>query len=436
MGNLTADKADSTIIACATPMAPSAISVIRISGEKATELLEALTGLKKPAPAAMRKCILDTGELKDSIMAAAFYSPRSYTGEDCVELYTHGSPAVVKSVIKFCIDAGARLAEGGEFTRRAYLNGKLDLTQAEGINDLINAETALQANAAFSAAEGALFARIEGLGSRIVSIAACIQAGLDYPEEGVVVPEGRDLKRELSGILSELNELTDSYSSGRRIGEGVKVVLRGNVNAGKSSLFNAILGYSRAIVDESEGTTRDSIDAAMDLHGMKFVFFDTAGFRKTDNVVENKGISRTKKLEEEADIIIDVCGGDDEVACDASVIRVRPRADLGVKARIGEISVSSTTGEGIEVLKEEIYSRAAKNGMIPKSDAITNYRHYSALMGCKDALTALEEEYDFVTEDIKTLRLRDALDALYKITGLIGSEEILDEIFKSFCVGK
>ncbi len=437
MRDLPDDNEESTIVACATPIAPSAISVIRISGAAAGTLLKQMTGLDHPPHGVMKKCTLCTGELKDSVMAAMFYSPKSYTGEDSAELYTHGSPIVVKSVIKFCLSHGARLAEGGEFTRRAYLNGKLDLSGAEGVNDIIHAETVGQVNAAYSVAEGNLYKKCKAISDKITAVAAALTAGLDYPEEGVELGEERNLKNEINAVEKELTVLTDSYDVGRKIGEGIRVVLTGKVNAGKSSLFNALLGSDRAIVDESEGTTRDSIDAVMEYCGAKYLLTDTAGLRMTDDGVENKGIDRAKKLVAEADIVIEVLGKDDKSATTlGETIKVRPRADEGITPEDGELSVSSKTGAGIDALKEEIRKRVDEKGLIPKSDVIVNYRHYAALKNCLSAIEELAKDYDFVTEDIKTVHLRDALDELGKITGLIGSEEVLDEVFASFCVGK
>lgn len=438
MRALTSDIAESTIVACATPIAPSAIAVIRLSGEKAVEILRKLTGIEKIPHAYIKRAVLDTGELKDSVMAAVFYAPRSYTGEDCVELYTHGSPAIIRNTIEFCVKNGARLAEGGEFTRRAYLNGKMDLSSAEGINDIIHSETAAQVNAAYSIAEGFLYRQCKDLSDRIVAVAAAIQAGLDYPDE-VASPEERDYKAEINAVCDDLIRLRESYNVGKKLGEGITVALVGRVNAGKSSLFNALLNDDRAIVDESEGTTRDVIDAFMEYRGMKFVLLDTAGFRETSDKVENKGIDRSKKLIGDADIIIEVLGEGDErsnISSDGERIAVRTRADLGVKPKGDEISVSSVSGYGIDKLKEKLYKVAAKRGIVPRSDVVTNLRHFTALGNCLDSLTELLKNYDTITDDVITIHLRDALDALSLITGLVGSDEILDEIFSSFCVGK
>lgn len=426
-----------TIAACSTPVSPSAIAIIRISGDDAEKIYNKIfRPYKEQTYGYMRAGKISVGNIKDTAMGVVFDGENSFTGETTAELYIHGSVALVDETLRECFRLGARQAERGEFTRRAFLNGKIDLTAAEGINNLINSVTVEQAEAAAASAEGGLFKRIAALQKEVLTQAAAVEAALDYPDE-VMDENGRDkIKDGFVKIKSELEKIKSESENGRILKEGVKVVLAGEVNVGKSSLINALCGKERAIVSAEAGTTRDYIEEDYIYNGRRFTVTDTAGLRTSDNAAENVGIEKARELIKNADVVVYVSDREDGFinydVSDKRVILVRNKSDMDGSDSRGAIKVSAKTGEGIDELKRAIYSK--------KSFSVNE----AVMMGARqyDAVIKAIEITDFALNnvnaetDLMATELKDVYDYLGRITGEIGSDEIIDAVFRDFCVGK
>lgn len=417
----------STIVASSTPVG-GAIAIIRLSGDESKKLIEKLCNKRLNEPRKSYYVVADTGTIKDKCVAVWYENGKSYTGEESAELYCHGSKVIVDEIIKFFISNGASLAERGEFTMRAYENKKIDLTEAEGILDLINSETIEQAVSAYKNADGELKKQIEALQNELKKTIAAVEVAIDYPEENIEEATINSAKKTLKILIDEIDELINSYDDGRKIKNGIKVVLSGKPNVGKSSLFNAILGYKRAIVNEAEGTTRDVIESEYTYKGRKFVLCDTAGIRTALSAPEAEGIKLAKNVLSEADIIIGVGTADDEYNQSEKTLVVTNKCEI--KRGVG-LNVSAKTGENIETLKQIIFD---KTDFEPKGLKINNLRQYQALKEAYENLIRAQKSNN--TADCFASDLTCAFDALGKVTGVIGSDEIIAEIFSAFCVGK
>ncbi len=413
------------ITAASTPYG-GAIAVIRLSGRGSKQLLRKLCNKDFKEPRRAYYTTADTGTIKDKCVVIFYEEGKSYTGEESGEVYCHGSAVIAREITEFFIRNGARAAEGGEFTMRAYLNKKLDLTEAEGVLDLINAETVEQARDAFEKADGKLCKKIRDIQKKLADVIAKTEVSIDYPEEDIESFVLKNIKNDVNKIKREIEETADGYSDGRKIKEGIKVVIFGKPNVGKSSLFNALMEEDRAIVNEREGTTRDVIDGEYVYKGRKFVLYDTAGIRNTDDGIESEGIKRAFKVIDGADVRVFVKeAGDDEKKADCIV--VTNKCDI----KRGEgINVSAVKKEGINILKEEIYRRTD----FVKKGITVNLRQYSALIKAKECLKRAIDCN--LTMDCVAADLTEAYDELGRITSVIGSDEIIDKIFSSFCVGK
>ena len=459
-----------TIIAIATAAGPGAIGIIRISGPDSIKgVKRAFTGFKgSPKPNTMYYGTLTAGEYKDKCMAAYFKAPHSYTGEDGVEIYCHGSYALMQGIVLYFMEKeGFVQAEGGDFTARAFKNGKLDLTEAEGVYDIINAETESEIRGAYSLLSGKLKSRIEDIQKAVISARADTEAALDYPEEDVEEQTSKTLEKSLRKIKSDLDELIKSYRTGRLMRDGVKVALIGRPNAGKSSLMNALLGYERAIVTEEKGTTRDTLTESYVYKGINFMVTDTAGLREAESLPEKMGISRAYAALDECDEAVFVAekGMDDLLitsmyekllAEGKKVFLAENKSDLTfdgdsapVKKETGEaeavaaaakavkngaISVSAKTGEGIDNLKEALYKAC---GLVSTKGAqLNNARQYGAALNAKTAIDRALENVGSVPTELISADLNEAYAALGRITGITGSDAVAEEIFKKFCVGK
>lgn len=416
-----------TIVAAATPTG-GAIALIRISGEKTFELINKLCVKRIEKPRFAYYTAIDTGEVKDKSIVIRYEKDSSYTGEESAEIYCHGSKVIVREIIKFFVNNGATVAERGEFTLRAYENKRLDLTEAEGVLDLINSETVEQAVNAYKNADGELKKQITELQNKLKSIIAAVEVVIDYPEENIEEETINSSKAKVKEIACEIKKLIDSFNDGRKIKDGVKVVITGKPNVGKSSLFNALIGYKRAIVNETEGTTRDFIESEYLYKGRKFVLVDTAGIRSAQSEAEKEGIELAKRELTSADIVVGVgiCG--DEYQGQENVIAVTNKCD---KQKGANFSVSALTGQGIQELKEEIYKRTDFEVTGLK---INNLRQYEALVKTNESLYRAID--NTLTADCFAADLNEAFDSLGTVTGVIGSDEIIAEIFSAFCVGK
>ncbi len=440
-----------TIFALSSGPGPAGIAVFRVSGPEAGAALLALAGGRGLPTARVAAHMTlrdpdDSGALDDGIVIW-FPGPDSYSGEDLVELHVHGGPAIITAMLRVLgARPGLRLAEPGEFTRRAFLAGKMDLTEAEGIADLIAAETEAQRRQAIRQAEGDLGRLYEGWRQKLVGAMAHYEAYIDFPDEELPEEVATQITHEISWLVDSISQHIDDSHRGERLRQGLDVAIVGPPNAGKSSLLNRLARRDAAIVSERAGTTRDVIDVAMDLGGYPVVLADTAGLREAIDSIEEEGVRRAKRRAEAADLRILVVDGQDEAGfrdaadlMDDSTILVLNKADLG-PAKItpegqglGVYGISVQTGEGIDAFLEGLEAIVRDRIGLAGQPALTRARHREALEGCLEALRrALEAPLpELAAED-----LRLATRALGRITGQVDVEDLLDIIFRDFCIGK
>lgn len=435
---------DDTIAALSTAPGEGAIAVVRISGPATRSVLEAVFDGRSPSLDPRRMAFgafVGSAGIVDRGLAVFFPSPSSYTGEDLAELHCHGGIHVSASVLEIVLEAGTRLAEPGEFTTRAFLNGKLDLTQAEAVMDVIRARTQLALRAAREQLEGRLGSEADKLREEILGIVAHVEAWIDFPEEDVHPASGAELVARIRGCHSQMEALLATARTGRILREGYRVVLWGAPNAGKSSLLNRLLGYDRAIVDAAPGTTRDTIEEPVSLGGIPCRITDTAGLRDADGTVERLGIERARRAIADADLAIHVVDSstwrgplpeDPLVAwnkCDLPPARPTPLPP-------NVVAVSCLTGEGMDDLVASIL-RQAGMADAPPSLAAINARHQACLVRASRALQeALSELESGRSAELAAPCLREALDAVGELAGAANTEEILGTIFSNFCIGK
>ena len=422
-----------TIFALSSGRPPAAISVIRISGPRAHDAGRAIAGeLPAARTAAVRELRhAETADLLDEAIVLRFDCPNSSTGEDVVEFQCHGGRAVVDAVLRALEFFGLRLAEPGEFTRRAFANGRIDLTEAEGLADLVEAETESQRKAALALAEGGLRKQIEQWRTQLLGLSARAERAIDYAEED---EEGGDagLARDCGALAEELGMWLDRPRV-EPLKDGVRVVVAGPPNAGKSSLINAIAGQERAIVTDLPGTTRDHIEVPLAIAGMPILLTDTAGLRETDDKVEAIGVARATALAGAADVLVWL-GEPGQAPGHPRLIRVHPKADLPERRRrpAGSVAVSSVTGEGLTKLLARIGELAQT--LLPAEDAIAlNRRQAKHVADAAEALGFVARAGDPVLAAEELRRARGAFD---RLTGRAGVEDVLDALFSRFCLGK
>ncbi|MBN8818983.1 MAG: tRNA uridine-5-carboxymethylaminomethyl(34) synthesis GTPase MnmE [Sphingomonas sp.] len=430
----------STIFALSSGQPPAAIAVMRLSGPMALAAARAITtrDLPEPRKAALRRFVdPDGGDIIDEGLLITFPGPHTETGEDMVELHCHGSRAVVRGIEAVLGRLpGLRLAQPGEFTRRAFLNGKMDLAAIEGLGDLLAAETALQRRAAMAMMGGALSRRIEGWTSALRRLAALVEAQLDFSDEGDV--EGslytNGLGAPCRAIATEMAaEL--AKPSADRLKDGVHVAIGGPPNAGKSSLFNALIGRDAAIVSPIAGTTRDVIEASVALNGIPFVLSDSAGLREASDAIERIGVDRAEALLAGADIVLWLGASEERPQGEAPVIQIRAKADLAgqpTDAAGESLSVSTVSGAGLDALVERLCETA--RALLPMPGDYALSQRQRAVMA--RAAEALREAADLSDDILIGECLRVALTALDELTGRATTEAVLDELFSGFCIGK
>ncbi|RUM59745.1 MAG: tRNA uridine-5-carboxymethylaminomethyl(34) synthesis GTPase MnmE [Persephonella sp.] len=456
------DYKKDTIVANATPLIPSAVGIIRISGEDALDIGKKIFSLPKnkdikPRYAHFGKILDSEGNIIDEGLLIYFKAPNSFTGEDVVEIYPHGSVPVIKRIISECIKLGCRFADRGEFTKRAFLNGKIDLTQAEAIAELINAKTEKASRLAVNILEGRLSKKINSLKNSLLELLSYIEAELNFPEDVEPISDSL-IKEKLEDVLKGIDELLKTYKKGELIREGIKLAIVGRPNVGKSSLFNALVGYERAIVSEYEGTTRDFIEEMVSIKGIPVKLLDTAGIRDTQNKVEKIGIEKAKEKIREADIVLFVFDASKGITeedlkiyneiKDKNPIIVGNKIDLikdNKKLDILKekyyfkniIFVSSKTDLNLNLLEEEIFKRL---GLLEERDeeVYINLRHYNLLKKSKEKIEEILENLEEVLsfKELLILDLREAQNYLEEIIGVITTEDILGNIFQNFCIGK
>jgi tRNA modification GTPase len=490
-----------TIVAIATPPGRGGIGVVRISGPEARAVAEALIAhaapltprhatftmvrlepmvrreptvrLKPDATYEIDSARADTpstavvsrfsrtvmaqtnamAQTIDHVVVTYFPGPHSYTGEDVVELSAHGSPVVLRAIVAAAAAAGARLAEPGEFTLRAFLNGRIDLPQAEAVADLVDAATPLQARAAFDQLQGTLTKTIAQIDASLFDLIARLEASVDFPDEGYHFIDRSALVAAIDELREAIDKLLADGQRGRLVREGFHAVIIGKPNVGKSSVFNALAGAPRAIVTDVPGTTRDLVTEVIDLDGLRATLVDTAGLRATSDVVEAEGVARTRQAQTVADVVIAVLdrsrpldAEDRAIATQAAECKgviVANKADLPAAWRAGEvvgaIDVSALTGAGLDTLRARI-ATALDIDLLPERPAITNIRHIGLMQQARDALlrarAAACADREALPEEFVLADLQDARSAFEQVTGSRTSEDVLAHIFSRFCIGK
>ena len=447
---------EDTIVAIATPSGTGAISIIRISGPDSIEVVNSVFDGKKSLQEASSHTI-HYGKIADifknpidDVLVSIFRAPNSYTGEDSVEISTHGSPLISKKIIETLVEKGLRLAEPGEFTRRAYLYNKIDLTQAEAVLDVINSRTEASLLGARNQLDGMLSGKINELRKMLLDTASFVELELDFTEEDIKLIENTEIISRIKSIVDEIDKLLSTYSFGKVLKDGVNVALVGKPNVGKSSLLNYILKESRAIVSPIPGTTRDVIREEVSIDGILFRLYDTAGIRSSRNEIEKEGVVRSKNALKDADIVVlieDVFqNGSDQLLDEISsltkaerVLKVVNKIDLQMNSlKSADVFISALTGEGIDSLFSKLKEKVFGNSVYTeKSAIISNLRHYQCLKRSRESLIkALKGSEENLSGEYIASDIRNATIAMSEIIGEVTSEDVLNNIFSKFCIGK
>lgn len=447
-------KDTSTIFAPATPVGESSITVIRISGMDSIAIIskcftKSKTELKGfgfseiGSHTAHHGYMFGNDGIIDEVIVTVFKNPNSYTGEDVVEISSHGGSYIYRKISSILASLGCEHAKPGEFSMRAFLNGKIDLAQAEAISDLIKAKTELASKAAISQLKGELSNKVKNLRDELINYCSLVELELDFSEEGLEIIDKQRLISKIDNITQSINNLTKTYESGRIIHDGVKLAIVGKPNAGKSTIFNYLLDDSRAIVSEIPGTTRDYLQEPLVLGGIMFNLIDTAGLRETADVIENEGVRRSREIIEEADIVLNIIDLTNETLSENGninkIINVYNKTDLVKKVLKGELCVSAKTGKNMDALEDKIIE-SAKTLINPGEVSevfITNQRHRDCLLkSCEYLVNAKRLTEDNAGNELISFEIREAMSALEEIIGTTSSVDILNNIFSKFCIGK
>ncbi len=453
-------KQADTIVAVATPPGRGALGIVRMSGPRALALAEGVFQGRKPLVprrVSFGKLVGEGGVPLDEVLITYMKAPRSYTGEDVVELSCHGGRATLSAVLSLLLGRGARLAEPGEFTRRAFLNGRLDLLQAEAVADVIGAETEASLRAALRQLEGGLSQRLEPLWERMISLASRLEAAIDFPEDIEEELETEAIACEAEGIIDRLAALEQGFRRGRLFREGARLAIVGRPNVGKSSLLNALLREERAIISTLPGTTRDTIEEDAEIRGLPLTIIDTAGLRRGGGEVERAGIERTRRAIEAADLVLLVLDGsepltetDREIAGDlegrramvaVNKIDLPRRLEEGALAELlpekPALLLSAKEGTGLDGLEEAIARVLLGEGDERAGALLTRERHRLAVSCARERLEAAGRGLRRgLSPELVALDLNEALEALGGLLGRTHGEEVLDRIFSEFCLGK
>lgn len=450
------DQKEDTIVALATAPGIGAISIIRVSGEDAIITVDKIFNGKIPLVEALThtihygKILSSSNEIIDDVLVSVFKAPHSYTGENSIEISSHGSSLIVKKIIERLLEVGARLAEPGEFTKRAFLNGRIDLAQAEAVVDIINSRTEASLRGARNQLDGILSQKVNFLRNSLINTSSLIELELDFAEEDIEFVSLNQVLIQIDEIKREIENLISTYNFGKIIKDGINVALVGKPNVGKSSLLNYLLKEKRAIVSEIPGTTRDIIREEVNIDGILFTLYDTAGIRETEDVIEKEGVSRSVDTIKNSDLVIflnDVNSGFSEklyynlltYTQKEKIIIVVNKIDLNPKATFkADVKISAKTGEGIDelfkVLKEKLIGTEAYS---EKSAVVSSLRHYNALKKSKEFLeNAKESIKNKLSGEFIAVDLRNAESALGEIIGTVTTDDILNNIFSKFCIGK
>ena len=465
---------DDTITAISTPIGEGGIGIVRISGVKALNIAEQMFRNRKCNKVAIKKLkshyvyygfVVDpiNEEIIDETMMTLMKKPNSYTKEDIVEYSCHGGILSLKKVLNAVILCGARIAKPGEFTERAFLNGRIDLSQAEAVIDLIQAKTEKSLKSSIIRLEGGLKKKINALKKKVLRITSEIEAPMDFPDQGIKELKYEEIEKRIKNILAGIEELINTLNYGKILKEGIKTVIVGKTNVGKSSLFNALIGEDRAIVASLPGTTRDVIEELINIKGIVFKIIDTAGLKNPENIVEKISIRKMKKFLNQADLVLalfdvntPLSKEDTEVINEVNKAIVKKRKVIVIENKIDlkenierhkvftllnikkRIRISLKHGAGIKELKEKLYDSVLDGLVIPENGVlINNLRQVEALQSAKKGLeNVIEGIKKKVAYDFLTIDLRDALDCLGEITGDTVTNDIINDIFSRFCIGK
>jgi tRNA modification GTPase len=444
-----------TIVAVATPLGRGGLGVVRLSGTDsrgtAERILQFHAGPRWQSWASQMAVLVDEhGSAVDQVVVTFFEQPRSYTAEDVVEISCHGSPVILRFCVERAVSAGARLAEPGEFTLRAYLRGRIDLPQAEAVRELIDATTLYQAQVAAQQVDGSISRRIRPVKEQLLELISLLEAGIDFAEDDVSVATPEEVLRRLTPIREAVEKLIASFHAGRLVFEGFTLAIVGRPNVGKSSLFNRLLEQDRAIVTEIPGTTRDLVSETTSLGGVPLKLVDTAGIRQGQGLVETLGIERTFQAVADADLVLLVLDLSQETTredrellerlSDRRPLLVGNKNDLARRLQIadGLIAVSARTGDGAQELRDAILRRLAPEGLAaPESGSITSIRHAHLLNESLEALRQAARAVEFqIPHEMLLIDLYAALRPIDAITGATTADDILNRIFSTFCIGK
>jgi tRNA modification GTPase len=441
-----------TIVAISTPVGRGGLGVVRLSGPDSRKVARAM--LRFPGEprwhtwtSELAELVDPEGSAVDQVVVSFFERPRSYTAEDVVEISCHGAPVVLRFCLQGAVEKGARIAEPGEFTLRAYMNGRIDLPQAEAVRDLIHATTLYQARVAAQQIAGSVSRRIQPAKQQLIELISLLEAGIDFAEDDVSVAPAEEILRRLSPLERVVQDLVASFASGKLVYQGFTLAITGRPNVGKSSLFNRLLEQDRAIVTDIPGTTRDAVSEATSIEGIPFKLVDTAGIREGKDLVESLGIERSYQAMADADLMLLVLDLSTEMTeedrrlignlQDRKPLLVGNKCDIAQRFN-GTLPVSALTGEGIAELRQAILQRLAPHGLAaPESGTITNIRHEALLRESMEALVNARRAVEFqIPHEMLLVDLYAALRPIDAITGATTADDILNRIFSTFCIGK
>ena len=446
-----------TIVALATPLGRSGIGVIRLSGKDALSIVRKLVSDEnfspKPRFAALQKIYdPETTDLLDETIITYFQSPQSFTGEDVVEISCHGSPVVLRQIIDFCLKLDARMAEAGEFSLRALANGRMNLSQAEAIRDLIDAQTVAAARQSVRQLRGELSNQLQPLKDNLLDIIVVLESSLEFVEDDLPDFQTQNIRQKLMAVIDELRNMASTFQAGKLLREGLKIALVGRPNVGKSSLFNALLGQERAIVTEIAGTTRDQIREKFTINDIPISLIDTAGLRETSDIVESIGVERSKSAMVDADLVVVLLDGSEDLTSEdekiiSQVIELNhiivinksdlPQSVITFAAKYKVVRVSAKTGGGLENLQRAIVEPFNSQDIGNTGFLISDARHNDLLLRAKSEIeTSIRLIDEKMSEEIILIGLHNAMLFFGQVTGETTTEDMLTRIFSTFCIGK